>query len=98
MKTKNISNYNERDFLCTEILFVVSTKYVMTFFNETINNDANDVVFFRWKKVDNKVYNDVSSMLLRNEQWNQKIIDFVAQYFVSLTKIAVANVFFDDVF
>ena len=47
MKTKNISNHDERDFFCTETLFVTSTKYVMTFFNEAINDDANDVVFLR---------------------------------------------------
>ena len=70
MKTKNISDHNERDFFCIEILFVASARYVMTFFNETINNDANDVVFLRWKEIDNKVHNDVSPALLRNEQWN----------------------------
>ena len=47
MKTKDILNHDERDFFCIKILFIVSTKYVMTFFNETINDDANDVVFFR---------------------------------------------------
>ena len=47
VKTKNIFNHDERDFFCIEILFVASTKYIMTFFNEMINNDANDVVFFR---------------------------------------------------
>ena len=70
MKTKDISNYDERDFFCIEILFVASTKYVMTFFNEAINDDANDVVFFRRKKADNKVHNDVLSALLRNGQWD----------------------------
>ena len=70
MKTKNILNHDKRDFFCIETLFVVSTKYVITFFNKTINDDANDVVFLRWKKIDNKVYNNVSSALLRNEQWN----------------------------
>ena len=98
MKTKNISNHDERDFFCIEILFVASTKYVMTFFNKTIDDDANDVVFLRWEKIDNKVHNDVSSTLFRNEQWDQKIIDFVARCFAFLTKIAIANVFFDDVF
>ena len=43
---KDILNYDERDFFCIEILFVVSIKYVITFFNKTINNNANDVVFF----------------------------------------------------
>ena len=47
MKTKDISNHDERDFFCIEILFAVSTKYIITFFNETIDDDANDVVFFR---------------------------------------------------
>ena len=70
MKTKDILNHDERDFFCTEILFVVSTKYIMTFFDEMIDDNADDVVFFRWKKIDNKVHNDVSSALLRNEQWN----------------------------
>ena len=46
MKMKNISDHDERDFFCTEILFVVLTKYVMTFFNEAINDNANDIVFF----------------------------------------------------
>ena len=46
MKTKNILNYDERDFFRIEILFVASAKYVMMFFNETINDDANNVVFF----------------------------------------------------
>ena len=64
MKTKDISNHDERDFFCIEILFAVSTKYIITFFNETIDDDANDVVFFRWKKIDNKIHNDVSSTLL----------------------------------
>ena len=68
MKTKDISNHDERDFFCTEILFAVSAKYVMTFFDEIINDDANDVVFFRKKKINNKIYNDVSSTLLRNKQ------------------------------
>ena len=45
VKTKNILNHDERDFFCIETLFVASTKYVMMFFNETINDDANDVVF-----------------------------------------------------
>ena len=70
MKTKDISDHDKRDFFCIEILFAASTKYVMTFLNETINDDANDVVFLRWKKIDDKVHNDVSSTLLRNEQWN----------------------------
>ena len=95
---KNISNHDERDFFCTEILFVTSIKYIMTFFNEAINDDANNVVFLRWKKINNKIYNDVSSTLLRNKQWNQEIVNFVAQYFVFLTKIAIVNVSFDDVF
>ena len=47
VKTKDILNHDERDFFCTETLFVALTKYVMTFFNETINDDANDVVSFR---------------------------------------------------
>ena len=47
MKTKNILNYDERDFFCIETLFVVLIKYVMTFFDEMINDDADDVVFFR---------------------------------------------------
>ena len=47
VKTKNILNHDERDFFCIETLFVASTKYVMMFFNETINDDANDVVFLR---------------------------------------------------
>ena len=47
MKAINISNYDKRDFFCVEILFVALIKYVMMFFNKTINNDANDVVFFR---------------------------------------------------
>ena len=47
MKMKDILNYDERDFFCIKILFVISTKYVMTFFNEMINDDANDVVFLR---------------------------------------------------
>ena len=98
MKTKDISDHDERDFFCTEILFAASTRYVMTFFDKTINDDTDDVVFLRWKEIDNKVYNDVSSALLRNEQWNQEIVDLVARCFVSLTKIAVANVSFDDVF
>ena len=68
MKIKNISNYDERDFFCIEILFVALIKYVMTFFNKIINNDANDVVFFRRKKIDNKVHNDVLSTLFQNEQ------------------------------
>ena len=45
MKTKNILNHDKRDFFCTEILFVVLIKYVITFFNKTIDDDANDVVF-----------------------------------------------------
>ena len=98
VKTKDILNHDERDFFCTEILFVVSTRYIMTFFNKTINDDANDVVFLRWKKIDNKVHRDISSALLRNEQWNQEIVNFVARCFAFLTKIAVANVSFDDVF
>ena len=47
MKTKNISDHDERDFFCIETLFVVSAKYVITFLNETINDDTNDVVFLR---------------------------------------------------
>ena len=42
---KNILNYDEHDFFCTETLFVVSAKYIMTFFNKKINNDANDIIF-----------------------------------------------------
>ena len=63
MKTKNISDHDERDFFCIEILFAALIKYVITFFNEAINNDANDVVFFHWKKIDNKIHNDVLSIL-----------------------------------
>ena len=98
VKTKNILNYDERDFFCTETLFVASTRYIMTFFNETINDDADDVVFLRWKKIDNKVHRDISSALLRNKQWNQEIVNLVARCFTSLTRIAIANVSFDDVF
>ena len=47
MKTKNISDHDERDFFCTETLFVALIKYVMTFFNEMIDDDANDVISFR---------------------------------------------------
>ena len=68
MKAKNISDHDERDFFCIKTLFAASTKYVITFFDEIINNDADDVVFLRKKKIDNKVHNDVSSALLRNEQ------------------------------
>ena len=68
MKIKDILNHDERDFFCIEILFVASTKYVITFFNKTIDDNANDIVSFRWKKIDNKVYNDVSSTLFRNKQ------------------------------
>ena len=67
MKTKDISDHDERDFFCTEILFAALIKYVMTFFNEVIDDDADDVVSFRWKKIDNKVHNDVSSALFQNE-------------------------------
>ena len=98
MKAKNISDYDERDFFCTETLFVALTKYIIMFFNETINNDINDVVFLRWKKIDNKVHDNISSALFRNEQWNQKIVDLIARCFTFLTKIAIANVSFDDVF
>ena len=64
MKAKNILNHDERDFFCIETLFAASAKYVITFFNEMINNDANDVVFLRKRKIDNKIHNDVSSTLL----------------------------------
>ena len=47
MKTKNILNHDECNFFYIEILFAVSTKYIMTFFNKIINDDVNDVVFFR---------------------------------------------------
>ena len=47
MKTKDILNYDERDFFCIEILFAALIKYIIMFFNETINDDANDVIFFR---------------------------------------------------
>ena len=47
MKIKNISKHNERDFFCIEILFVALTKYVITFFNKIMNDDADNVVFFR---------------------------------------------------
>ena len=67
MKAKNILNHDERDFFCIEILFVALTKYVIIFFNERINDDADDVVSFRWKKVDNKIHNDVSLTLFRNK-------------------------------
>ena len=70
MKTKDILNHDERDFFCIETLFVALTRYIITFFNEMINDDVNDVVSFRWEKIDDKIYNDVSSTLLRNEQWN----------------------------
>ena len=68
MKTKDILNHDERDFFCTETLFIVSTKYVMTFFDEMINDDANDVISLRRRKIDNKIHNDISSTLFRNEQ------------------------------
>ena len=45
MKIKNISDHDERDFFCIETLFTVSTKYIMMFFDEMINNEADDVVF-----------------------------------------------------
>ena len=64
MKAKNILNHDERDFFCTEILFVASARYVMTFFNETIDDDADDVVFLRWREIDNKVHSDISPALL----------------------------------
>ena len=67
MKTKNISDYDKNDFFCIKILFIASTKNIMTFFDQTINDDANDVVFLRWKKIDNKVHNDISSTLFRNK-------------------------------
>ena len=98
MKTKDISNHDERDFFCTEILFAASAKYVMTFFDEAVDDDADGVVFLRWREADNKVHSDVSSALLRNGQWDQEIVDLVARCFASLTKIAVANVSFDGAF
>ena len=67
MKMKNILNYDESDFFCIKILFIALIKNVMMFFNQTINDDVNDVVFFRWKKIDNEIYNDISSTLLRNK-------------------------------
>ena len=47
MKTKNISDYDESNFFCIKILFIVSTKNIIMFLNQTINDDANDVVSFR---------------------------------------------------
>ena len=47
MKAEDILNHDERDFFCTETLFVASAKYVITFFNEAIDDDADDVVFLR---------------------------------------------------
>ena len=47
MKTKNILNHNKRDFVCIKILFVASTKYIITFFNKIINDDVNNIVFLR---------------------------------------------------
>ena len=68
MKMKNILNYDENDLFCIKILFIVLTKNVITFFNQIINDDVNDVVFFCWKKIDNEVHNDISSTLFQNEQ------------------------------
>ena len=45
MKIKDISNHDKSDFFCIKILFIVLTKNIMTFFDQTINDDANDVVF-----------------------------------------------------
>ena len=70
MKTKDISDYDKSDFFCIKILFIVLIKNIMMFFNQIINDDVNDVIFLRWKKIDYKVYNDVSSTLFQNEQWN----------------------------
>ena len=67
MKIKNISDHDERDFFCAEILFAVLIKYITTFFDAIINNNINDIVFFRWEKIDNKIYNDVSSVLFQNK-------------------------------
>ena len=46
MKTKDILNHDESNFFCIKILFIILTKNIMMFFNQTINDDANDVVFF----------------------------------------------------
>ena len=47
MKIKDILNYDKRDFFCIKILFVILTKYIITFFDKIINDDADDIVFFR---------------------------------------------------
>ena len=47
MKTKINLNYDENNFFCIETLFIASIKNVMTFFNQTINNDVNDIISFR---------------------------------------------------
>ena len=67
VKMKDILNYYINNFLRTEILFVILTKYIMIFFNSTMNNNINNIVILRWKEINGKIFNDISSALLRNE-------------------------------
>ena len=47
------------------------TKNVMTFFEEFIDHDANNVVFIRFKKIDDEVYNNVLSAFIDYDNENQ---------------------------
>ena len=47
------------------------TKNVMTFFKEFIDYDANNVVFIRFKKIDDKIHDNVLSAFIDHDDENQ---------------------------
>ena len=46
------------------------TKDVMTFFEKFINYDVNNVVFIRFKKIDDEVYDNVLSTFIDHDDKN----------------------------
>ena len=43
----------------------------MTFFEEFVDHDANNVVFIQFKKIDDEVYDNVLSAFVNHDNENQ---------------------------
>ena len=47
------------------------TENVITFFKKFIDHDANDVIFIRFKKIDDKIHDNILSTFIDYDDKNQ---------------------------
>ena len=63
---QNQSNDFRRHFFVCDFI-----KNVMTFFEKFIDHDANNIIFIRFKKIDDEVHDNVLSTFIDHDDENQ---------------------------